>query len=118
VSAVSGVKADGSNTEYLLRRKVEAIRASEGAVVLTADGPGRPDPILVGRRAGRDAMAVELHGSSIDDRAPLVWLNRKRAELRESVGGLAAAGVGAAAQDCCSWAARTCRSRGRIANSR
>ncbi|MFD7652854.1 3'-5' exonuclease [Actinosynnema sp. NPDC059797] len=96
MSAPSWVRGDGSAAEDLLRRAVSSLRGRQDALLLAADGPDRPDLVLVDRRVGLYAIEVEPHGYSAEDRAPFVRLNRKRAELRDALGDLAATGVGAA----------------------
>jgi len=90
------VREARSSVEDLLHRAMQSIRHRDGAVLLAADGPDRPDLILLDRTVGLYAIEVEPHGCSPEDRAPFVRLNRKRAELRESLGDLVGTGVGAA----------------------
>lgn len=85
-----------SLVESLLHRATTALRTRPDALLISADGPDRPDLILVDRRAGIYAIEFEPHGATVDDRAPFVRLNRKRSGLREALGELADAGVGAA----------------------
>lgn len=85
-----------SPIESVLQRASTALRERPDALLLKADGPDRPDLILIDRRAGIYAIEFEPHGAALDDRAPFVRLNRKRAELRETLGDLGSRGVGAA----------------------
>ena len=87
---------DASPAESLLRRAVASLSGRPDALLISADGPDRPDLILIDRWAGMYAIEVEPHGVTIEDRTPFVRLNRKRAELRETLGALASPGVGAA----------------------
>ena len=73
-----------------------AVSGREGTVLLVADGPDRPDLLLIDRMAGLYAIDLDPNGTSPDDRQPWVSINRKRAELRESLTGLGPPAVGAA----------------------
>jgi hypothetical protein len=86
---------DASPAESLLRRAVVSLRGRPDALLISADGHERPDLILIDRWAGMYAIEFEPNGNTIEDRAPFVRLNRKRAELRETLGDLASSGVGA-----------------------
>jgi len=87
---------EASSVEALLHRAITALGARSDSLVLGADGPDRPDLLLIDRRAGMYAIEFEPHGTTAEDRTPFVRLNRKRAELRQTLGELATAGVGAA----------------------
>ena len=86
---------DASPAESLLRRAVASLSGRPDALLISADGHERPDLILIDRWAGMYAIEFEPNGNMIEDRAPFVRLNRKRAELRETLGDLASSGVGA-----------------------
>ncbi|QJY49852.1 3'-5' exonuclease [Pseudonocardia broussonetiae] len=85
-----------SSVQDLHRRASAGLGDRPGTVLLAADGPDRPDLLLIDRAVGLLAIEFDPHGHSATDRAPFVRLNRKRAELRAALGGLADAGVGGA----------------------
>ncbi|MFG1711038.1 hypothetical protein ACFLIM_48555 [Nonomuraea sp. M3C6] len=80
----------------VLSEAAAAVSGREGTVLLVADGPDRPDLLLIDRMAGLYAIDLDPNGTSPDDRQPWVSINRKRAELRESLTGLGPPEVGAA----------------------
>lgn len=73
-----------------------ALSGREGTVLVLADGPDRPDLVLVDRRTGVYAIDLDPDGTTPDERRPWIALNRKRAELRETLVGLTELPVGAA----------------------
>src|SRR4051794_40811804 len=80
----------------VLTQAASAISGRPGTVLVMADGPDRPDLVLIDRQAGLYAIDLDPDGTAPDDRRPWVALNRKRAELRESLSGLGDPAVGAA----------------------
>lgn len=85
-----------ASVQDLHRRAAAGLGVRDGTVLLAADGPDRPDLLLIDRVAGLHAIEFDPQGHTATDRAPFVRLNRKRAELRAALGELADAGVGAA----------------------
>ncbi|MEX5710488.1 3'-5' exonuclease [Parafrankia sp. FMc6] len=80
----------------LVAQAASAISGRPGTVLVVADGPDRPDLLLIDQRAGLYAIDINPVGTTPDDRRPWVALNRKRAELRETLSGLGEPAVGAA----------------------
>lgn len=80
----------------VLTQAAAAISGRPGTVLVAADGPDRPDLVLIDRQAGLYAIDFVPDGTAPDDRRPWVALNRKRAELRETLRGLGEPAVGAA----------------------
>jgi hypothetical protein len=62
-----------------------AVYASSGVVAVPADGEDRPDLLVLDPTRGVIAIEIEPHGADPDDANPFIRLNRKLAELQESV---------------------------------
>jgi UvrD-like helicase family protein/AAA domain-containing protein len=73
-----------------------ALAGREGTVLVLSDGPDRPDLVLVDRHAGVYAIDLDPDGTTPEERRPWIALNRKRAELRETLAGFGDPQVGAA----------------------
>jgi hypothetical protein len=80
----------------VLTQAASAVSGRPGTVLVVTDAPDRPDLVLIDRQAGLYAIDLDQDGTAPDDRRPWVALNRKRAELRETLNGLGEPVVGAA----------------------
>jgi UvrD-like helicase C-terminal domain/AAA domain len=69
--------------EDLMRGLVDA--ATAGVVAVPADGADRPDLIVLDPERGVLAVEIEPEGADPSDTSPFVRLNRKLAEMQESV---------------------------------
>ena len=85
-----------THIDPVLTQAASAISGRPGTVLVVADGPDRPDLVLIDRQAGLYAIDLDPDGTAPDDRRPWVALNRKRAELRETLSGLGEPAIGAA----------------------
>lgn len=74
-----------STIDPLVMDAASAISGRPDSVALIAEGPDRPDLLLIDRRIGLFAIDVAPAGTAPDERGPWVALNRKRAELRETL---------------------------------
>ncbi|QKV78059.1 3'-5' exonuclease [Amycolatopsis sp. Hca4] len=80
----------------VLAEAASVVSGRPGTLLIVADGPDRPDMVLVDQKAGVYAIDLEPEGATLDDRRPWVALNRKRAELRETLSGTGEPMIGAA----------------------